>query len=70
MEAEPSNSVHAAALDAASAARGRAMTAFEEHLADAVASLAQAVAQLDRKLDAVLAAQQTQPAQHDPAQER
>lgn len=57
MDVDPSFDARLAAFTAASSARNRAMTAFEEHLADSVGYLVQAVEQLDRKLDAVLAAQ-------------
>jgi hypothetical protein len=42
-----------AALDAATAARGRAMTAFEEHLADSMIHLVRAIGQLDGRVDSL-----------------
>lgn len=53
MKVDPSLDTRQAAYEAASAARGRAMTAFEEHLGDAVMCLAQSIEQLNQKLDAI-----------------
>lgn len=57
MNVDPSFDARLAAYEAASSARNRAMTAFEEHLGDAMVYLVQAIEQLNGKLDAVLAAQ-------------
>lgn len=57
MDVDPSLDARLAAYKAASSASNRAMTAFEEHLAEAVMYLVQSVEQLNGKLDAVLAAQ-------------
>ncbi len=42
-----------AALDAATAARGRAMTAFEEHLADSMIHLVRAIGELDVRVESL-----------------
>ncbi|MFC0672982.1 hypothetical protein [Brachybacterium hainanense] len=56
MDVDPAFDARRAAYDAATAASGRAMTAFEEHLAAAVVALAISHEQLNLKLDALLAA--------------
>ncbi|WP_309102186.1 hypothetical protein [Microbacterium sp.] len=57
MDVDPSYDARQAAFDAASSAQRRAMTAFEEHLADAIVNMVLAIEQLDSKLDTVLSAQ-------------